>query len=590
MLPSAVLLSFTPHHLPMMAGIGRKSVVASKRIIVSAAAFSSDIASNNESNNPMMLRDPSLLSDSLHVEGGGRSSLSSSDAASSSSSNDFFDVVDPGSSSGRNVIARVRRMDGSDTKEAITRASSALASWKDGTTASHRSNLLLKWSSLIKENANDIATVMTYESGKPIAESHGEIIYGTSYLDYYAAEALRPTSAGGGSIIPTPFVSATTTAPTSSSLGGGGVPTTTTTTTTTTTVMPRGRIMTVNEAIGVCGLITPWNFPIAMITRKVGPALAAGCTIVLKPSELTPLTAVILSVLADRAGIPPGVFELITTNTPTMVQEVGNEICTNTNIKKISFTGSTAVGKAIMKLSSTTVKRLSLELGGNAPFIVFGDADIDRAVTGAISSKFRNAGQTCVCADRFIIHESIVDEFVTKLTNKVQEQITIGHGMKVGVTMGPVITSNQVQLIKGKINDAIMAGATCIYDGSALDNLGPNYIEPTIITNITPNMALWHTETFGPVISIITFTTEEEALALANDTPTGLASYFYTQDMGRIFRVSAALENGIVGVNEGIISSAYVPFGGVKESGLGREGSVVGMNEYLETKYIFLNV
>ena len=529
-----------------------------------------------------MLRDPSLLSDSLHVEGGGRSSLSSSDAASSSSSNEFFDVVDPGSSSGRNVIARVRRMDGSDTKDAITRASSALASWKDGTTASYRSNLLLKWSSLIKENANDIATVMTYESGKPIAESHGEIMYGTSYLDYYAAEALRPTSAGGGSIIPTPFVSTTTTP----SLGG----VTTTTTTTTTTTIPRGRIMTVNEAIGVCGLITPWNFPIAMITRKVGPALAAGCTVVLKPSELTPLTAVILSVLATRAGVPPGVFELITTNTPTMVQEVGNEICTNTNIKKISFTGSTAVGKAIMKLSSSTVKRLSLELGGNAPFIVFDDADIDKAVTGAISSKFRNAGQTCVCADRFIIHESIVNEFVTKLTTRVQEQITIGHGMKVGVTMGPVITSHQVQLIKGKINDAIMAGATCVHGGSALDKIGPNYIEPTIITNITPDMALWHTETFGPVISIITFTTEEEALALANDTPTGLASYFYTQDMGRIFRVSAALENGIVGVNEGIISSAYVPFGGVKESGLGREGSVVGMNEYLETKYIFLNV
>lgn len=521
-----------------------------------------------------MLRDPSLLSDSLHVEGGGRSSLSSSDAASSSSPNEFFDVVDPGSSSGRNVIARVRRMDGSDTKEAITRASSALASWKDGTTASHRSNLLLKWSSLIKENANDIATVMTYESGKPIAESRGEIMYGTSYLDYYAAEALRPTSAGGGSIIPTPFVSTTATP----ILDG------------VTTTIPRGRILTVNEAVGVCGLITPWNFPIAMITRKVGPALAAGCTVVLKPSELTPLTAVILRVLANRAGLPPGVFELITTNTPTMVQEVGNEICTNTNIKKISFTGSTAVGKAIMKLSSTTVKRLSLELGGNAPFIVFGDADIDKAVTGAISSKFRHAGQTCVCADRFIIHESIVNEFVTKLTNKVQEQITIGHGMKGGVTMGPVITSHQVQLIKGKINDAIMAGATCVHGGSALDMIGPNYIEPTIITNITPEMALWHSETFGPVISIITFTTEEEALALANDTPTGLASYFYTQDIGRIFRVSAALENGIVGVNEGIISSAYVPFGGVKESGLGREGNVVGMNEYLETKYIFLNV
>lgn len=440
------------------------------------------------------------------------------------------------------------------------------------------------------ENLEDMATIMTYESGKPLVESRGEVVYGTSFLEYYAAEALRPTSTGGGVLIPTPFVHPPPPPPSTIEEGSGGVcgrphpslspppP-------------PRGRILSINEAVGVCGLITPWNFPLAMITRKAGPALAAGCTIVLKPSDLTPLTAVALSVLATRAGIPKGVFELVTTDAPT-TQEVGVELCGNPLVKKISFTGSTQVGKLLMSLSATTVKRLSLELGGNAPFIVFDDADIDLAVGGAMSSKFRNAGQTCVCADRFIVHKDVEAEFVTKLADKVTK-LTVQHGMKEdgGIpTMGPVISERQVHVLKEKVHDAIVAGATCITGGSPLVDIGTNYFEPTIVTNVKPSMSIWHTETFGPVVAITTFDTDEQALDLANDTRTGLASYFYTKDMSRIFRVSAALENGMVGVNEGIISSACAPFGGVKESGLGREGSTMGIHEYLETKYVFLNV
>jgi len=324
-----------------------------------------------------------------------------------------------------------------------------------------------------------------------------------------------------------------------------------------------------------------------MITRKAGPALAAGCTTVLKPSELTPLTAVALSVLAKRAGVPEGVFEVVTADRD-LTREVGDEMCSNPTVKKISFTGSTPVGKLLMKLSSDSVKRLSLELGGNAAFVVFEDADIDVAVDAAMASKFRNAGQTCVCADRFIIHESIEEEFVAKLTKKVKE-LNIGHGMKDGVTMGPVISTLPVKNLKEKVTEAIKEGAKCVVGGSALSDLGPNYFEPTILTNVDTSSLIWCTETFGPVAAIKAFTSEEEALMLANDTTTGLAAYFCTKDLSRIFRFSASLENGIIGVNEGIISNAAAPFGGVKESGLGREGSVVGINEYLETKYVFLN-
>jgi succinate-semialdehyde dehydrogenase/glutarate-semialdehyde dehydrogenase len=335
------------------------------------------------------------------------------------------------------------------------------------------------------------------------------------------------------------------------------------------------------------GLITPWNFPIAMITRKVGPALAAGCACVLKPSELTPLTAIALETLAKRAGVPEGVFELVTADRE-LTREVGDEMCVNSIIKKISFTGSTPVGKLLMKQSSDTVKRLSLELGGNASFIVFDDADLDVAVNAAMSSKFRNAGQTCVCSDRFLVHKSIEEEFVARLAEKVG-QIKIGHGLEDGVTMGPVISNMPVKNLSKKVEAAISDGATCVVGGSPLVDLGPNFFEPTILTNVDTNSLIWCTETFGPVVAVTTFDTEDEAVTMANDSSVGLASYICTRDMSRIFRVSSALECGMVGVNEGIISSASAPFGGVKESGLGREGSALGIKEYLNTKYVFLN-
>eukprot|EP00585_Thalassiosira_rotula_P010863 CAMPEP_0196138816 /NCGR_PEP_ID=MMETSP0910-20130528/6320_1 /TAXON_ID=49265 /ORGANISM="Thalassiosira rotula, Strain GSO102" /LENGTH=538 /DNA_ID=CAMNT_0041399471 /DNA_START=349 /DNA_END=1962 /DNA_ORIENTATION=+ len=483
-----------------------------------------------------MLSDPSLLGNGIPITKTGVDA-------------DYgtFDVLDPGASSdqlddGSAVIAQVRRMGRDDTKQAIERANTALSGWKDGTTAMHRSDILSKWSSLIKENSEDIATIMTMESGKPLHESRGEVVYGTSFLDYFAGEAIRPNGAGGGYMSPSPFTTP-----------GGGA--------------PRGKVMAIQEAVGVCALITPWNFPIAMITRKAGPALAAGCTTVLKPSELTPLTAVALSVLAERAGVPDGVFEVITADRE-LTKEVGDELCSNPVVKKISFTGSTAVGKGLMKSCSGTVKRLSLELGGNAAFVVFEDADIDGAANAAIASKFRNAGQTCVCADRFIIHKSVEEEFVAKLAEKVN-QFTLGHGAKDGVTMGPVISALPVQNLKQKVDDAMAAGATCVTGGTPLPLHGPNYFAPTVLTNVDPSSSIWRTETFGPIAAITTFESEEEALFLANDTTTGLASYFCTRDLSRIFRFSAALENGIVGVNEGIVSHAVAPFGGVKESGLG---------------------
>jgi succinate-semialdehyde dehydrogenase/glutarate-semialdehyde dehydrogenase len=335
------------------------------------------------------------------------------------------------------------------------------------------------------------------------------------------------------------------------------------------------------------GLITPWNFPIAMITRKVGPALAAGCTCVLKPSELTPLTAVALKTLATRAGVPEGVFELVTADRE-LTREVGDEMCANSIIKKISFTGSTPVGKLLMKQSSDTVKRMSLELGGNASFIVFDDANLDIAVNAAMASKFRNAGQTCVCSDRFLVHTAVVDEFVQQLSEKV-EQMKVGHGLNDGVTMGPVISNVPVKNLSKKVEAAISEGATCVVGGSPLVDLGPNFFEPTILTNVDTKSLIWCTETFGPVVAVTTFDTEEEAVSMANDSTVGLASYICTCDISRIFRVSSALECGLVGVNEGIISNASAPFGGVKESGLGREGSALGIKEYLNTKYVFLN-
>lgn len=459
------------------------------------------------------------------------------------------------------IVGHVALQNQADTKKAIQRSAEVLPEWRDKTTAQHRSSLLQKWSQLIKENSEDIATIMTLESGKPLKEARGEVNYGLSFLDFYAGEAIRSSSAGGGFVAPTPFAKE-----------DGS---------------PRGQVMAIQQAVGVTGLITPWNFPIAMITRKAAPALAAGCTAVVKPSGLTPLTAMALHTLAIRAGIPENVFQLITTP-DELASEVGEELCTNPTVKKISFTGSTAVGKLLMKLSSDTMKRLSLELGGNAPFIVFEDADIDKAVSAAMASKFRNAGQTCVCADRFLVHSSIHDEFVEKLAKQAQK-IRVGPGIDEETVMSCLISEKAVASVATKVEDAIAKGSMCVTGGNRLLRMGSHFFEPTVLANVPLDSDIWQTETFGPVAPIRSFDTEEEALAVANDSSVGLAGYFCTKDLSRAFRFASSLECGLVGVNEGVISTCSAPFGGVKESGLGREGSSVGIAEYLEAKYVFVN-
>lgn len=472
-----------------------------------------------------------------------------------------FDVINPGSKDGKEVIAKCRVMDRSDAKNIIEASAAALPAWRDGTTCLHRSKILTKWSDAIKDNIEDIATIMTMESGKPLAESKGEVMYACSFLDYYAGEALRPTSAGGGFIAPSTFSTPEGT--------------------------PRGQIIAINEAVGVTAMVTPWNFPAAMITRKVGPALAAGCTAVVKPSELTPLSAIALCALGKKAGIPDGVFELVVSGTDS-TPAVGEEFCSNPIVKKISFTGSVAVGKLLARQSADTVKKVSLELGGNAPFIVFDDADVDVAVQAAVASKFRHAGQTCVCSDRFFIHRSIHDEFVSKFVEAV-EQLKVAPGMNEGATMGPLIASNAAESVRAKVEEAIAEGGKCVTGGSALPDVGANFFQPTIITEVDTESRIWKEETFGPVAAIRSFDTEEEALEVANDCSVGLASYFCSQDLSRVFRVAKQVDTGIVGINTGIISTASAPFGGVKESGLGREGSAMGIGEYLETKYMFVN-
>lgn len=348
--------------------------------------------------------------------------------------------------------------------------------------------------------------------------------------------------------------------------------------------------MVLKEAIGVTAMITPWNFPLAMITRKVAPAFAAGCTAVVKPSELTPFSALAARELALRAGVPDGAFRVITSGDCESSAEIGLEMCQNPIVKKISFTGSTAVGRLLMKQSSDTVKKLSLELGGNAPFIVFSDADIDQAVNAAMTSKFRNAGQTCVCSDRFLIHESVEKEFVSKLVQKTQ-QIRVGDGSDEETTMGPLILGSAVRSIQEKITESVGEGAECVFGGGALeDELGPNFMEPCVMRNVSKESRLWRTETFGPVVPIRTFSSDNEALDIANGVDTGLAGYAFTKDMDRAFRLMRRMQNGLIGINEGVISTASAPFGGMKESGLGREGSSIGIEEYLETKYCFLNV
>jgi succinate-semialdehyde dehydrogenase/glutarate-semialdehyde dehydrogenase len=407
----------------------------------------------------------------------------------------------------------------------------------------------MKWFRLMTDHADDLARIMTAEQGKPLAEARGEVSYGASFIEWFAEEGKR--------------------------IYGETIPTTDN----------NKRYIVIKQAMGVCAAITPWNFPIAMITRKVGPALAAGCPVVVKPAELTPLCALAMAELAQRAGLPAGVLNIVTT---TRSSEVGLILCESEIVRHLSFTGSTAVGRILMKQCAPTVKKLSLELGGNAPFIVFDDADLDAAAEGALASKYRNAGQTCVCANRIYVQSSVYDSFVDKLTAKARA-IKVGNGFAAGVTQGPVIDDKAMKKIEQHVADALAKGATLVTGGKRLPALGSErFYEPTVLSGATSEMLCAHEETFGPVAPVFRFETEEEAIALANATEFGLAAYFYSRDIGRVFRVGEALESGMVGVNTGLISTAEVPFGGVKQSGLGREGSRHGIEDYVEVKYLCL--
>ncbi|WP_177761252.1 NAD-dependent succinate-semialdehyde dehydrogenase [Flavobacterium sp. I3-2] len=450
-----------------------------------------------------------------------------------------FEIINPVDLS---IISRVYNDDRTMVKRAIDSASEAFKTWKK-TSAKERSSLLMKWYDLIIANKNEIATIMTLESGKPIAESLGEIEYGASYIQWFAEEAKR----NYGDVIP-------------------GFTT-------------EKRIITLKQAVGVVGAITPWNFPLAMITRKIAPALAVGCTVVIRPSEETPLTALAINYLAHKAGFPKGV---INTVVGTNASEMGKELCENSKVAKISFTGSTTVGKILMQQCSDSLKKMSLELGGNAPFIVFDDADIDLAVAGAIAGKFRFGGQTCVCVNRILVQENIYETFVEKFI-EATKSLKIGNGLDTDVKIGPLINSKAITRMQEMITDAIKKGGKVVLGGNFI---APQFFEPTIMIDASVDMLLAKNEIFGPIAPIFKFKTEEEAIEMANDTIYGLASYFYTKDLNRTWRVREALEYGIVGINDGLISSEMVPFGGVKQSGQGREGSKYGMDYYVDIKYI----
>ena len=450
-----------------------------------------------------------------------------------------FEVINPADLS---VIAMVYDENRTFVKKAINIAQSAFKSWKK-TSVKERSTLLMKWYDLIIQNKHEIATIMTLESGKPLAESLGEIEYGASYIQWFAEEAKR----NYGDVIPG-FTS-------------------------------EKRIMVLKEPVGVVGAITPWNFPIAMITRKIAPALAVGCTVVIRPSEETPLTALAINYLAHKAGFPNGV---INTVVGTNASEMGKELCENSKVAKISFTGSTVVGKILMQQCSDSLKKLSLELGGNAPFIVFDDADLDLAVKGAIAGKFRFGGQTCVCVNRILVQENVYDTFVEKFT-EATKHLKIGNGLNTDTQIGPLINQRAIARMQEMIQDATSKGGEIKLGGNFV---APQFFEPTIIANANDKMLFAKNEIFGPIAPIFKYKTEEEAIEMANDTIYGLASYFYTKDLNRTWRVREALEYGIVGINDGLISSEMVPFGGVKQSGQGREGSKYGMDYYVDIKYI----
>jgi succinate-semialdehyde dehydrogenase/glutarate-semialdehyde dehydrogenase len=456
-----------------------------------------------------------------------------------------FKVVNP---SNQLVVGEVPNMGVIETSEAIDAAEKAFQSWKQYS-ATERAELLKKWHKLIILHCDDLAQILTIEQGKPLKEAKGEIMYGASFIEWFAEEARRVY----GDVIP------------------GNT--------------RNNRIVVIKQPVGVVGAITPWNFPNAMITRKIAPALAAGCTVVIKPSELTPFSALALAQLAEEAGFPKGVINIITTNNAV---EVGNELTANKKVKKISFTGSTRVGKLLMKQSAETVKKISMELGGNAPFIVFNDANIEDAVEGAIASKYRNAGQTCVCTNRIFVHRDIEKEFTIKLKNAVQK-LQVADGLELHSDIGPLINKAAILKVEQLVKDAVNEGAEIITGGHK-NAVGIHYYEPTILCNVTPKMRIANEEIFGPISTIFTFDTEEEVIQLANDTPYGLAAYFYGNNMGLIWRVAEALEYGMVGVNTGSISTTVAPFGGIKESGMGREGSKYGIDEYVITKYINISI
>ena len=445
------------------------------------------------------------------------------------------------------VLGTVPGMGVAETRRAIEAADAAFPAWR-AKTAKERSAILRKWADLMMANQEDLAIIMTAEQGKPLVESRGEIVYAASFIEWFAEEGRRVY----GDTIPGHQADK--------------------------------RIVVLKQPVGVCAAITPWNFPAAMITRKVGPALAVGCTVVSKPASATPYSAHALAELAERAGVPKGVFSVVTGSAST----IGGELTGNPLVRKVSFTGSTETGKKLIAQAAATVKKVSMELGGNAPFIVFDDADLDAAADGALASKYRNAGQTCVCANRIYVQDRVYDAFAGKLAERVAK-FKIGNGMEPGVTIGPLIDDAAVKKVEEHVADALAKGAKVAMGGKR-HPLGGRFFEPTILTNVTREMKVAREETFGPVAPLFRFKTDEEAIRLANDTEFGLASYFYARDLSRVWRVSEALEYGIVGINTGLISTAEAPFGGVKESGLGREGSKYGIDEYLEIKYVCVAV
>ncbi|HEY5367233.1 MAG TPA: NAD-dependent succinate-semialdehyde dehydrogenase [Casimicrobiaceae bacterium] len=441
------------------------------------------------------------------------------------------------------MIGTVPVFGAQETRAAIDAASTAWPTWR-AKTAKERCAILRKWSELQLAHADDLALILTSEQGKPLAEAKGEIAIGAAYVEWFAEEAKRVY----GDVIPT--------------------------------ICNDRRLVVTKEPVGVCAAITPWNFPSSMITRKVAPALAAGCTVVIKPAEATPFSALVLAELAQRAGFPPGVFNVITGDAAA----IGGEMCANPTVRKLSFTGSTEVGRLLMKQVAPTIKKISLELGGNAPFIVFDDADLDAAADGAMVSKYRNAGQTCVCANRLFVHAKVYDAFAAKLAGRVKA-LKVGAGIEAGVTQGPLINAEALAKVEEHVADATSQGAKVLLGGKRSAR-GGTFYEPTVLTGVTPSMKIFHEETFGPVAPLIRFSSDAEVIELANRTEFGLASYFYSRDIGRIWRVAEALEYGMVGVNTGLITTEVAPFGGMKQSGLGREGSKYGIEEYVEVKYI----